>query len=440
MAIPCSACGFSNPQDSRFCCQCGAGLAAEVTMAWHETRQVVLGRSRTPSPSNERCIDGDFDALSVSTRRASDTGLTRNSSSYALLMRLQAAGANWRQVECLSNPGSPDGSPKFMSPRGIGRKCQETKAQDSDPKDKLTATKSTPVTQRLGTEIHRFISVTELGYTPSFPRILCVARRYLRKNKYVDITGEYHLDLIQKFGGVPIIIPRTTKTIEQVAEYLPMDGLVIAEGNDLSDDILLKYGCSLPERLNEEAAKKWAGDTELDVSKDELEFALMRFALAAGVPIMTFCRGSQMLNCLRGGTLIGDIETQTDSTVAHMKECGSPEYDSHRHPITIKPGTPLAEWFADSLAGGSNELLVNSYHHQASKELGSDLVAMAHAPDGIIEGFYDPSYNPKEGNFVVGLQFHPERMLEDYPGCERCYESFLQASRAYKAVQDCASA
>ena len=161
----------------------------------------------------------------------------------------------------------------------------------------------------------------------------------------------------------------------------------------------------------------------------------MRFALTAGVPILTFCRGSQMLNCMRGGTLIGDIESQTSSNIKHLRDSSEADYDSFRHPIEVKRATPLADWFADSLES-SNTLMVNSYHHQASKDLGWSLVPMAHSPDGIIEAFYDPRYDPKAGHFVVGLQFHPERMLEDYPGCKRCYESFLEACRAYKATQD----
>lgn len=76
------------------------------------------------------------------------------------------------------------------------------------------------------------------------------------------------MELIQDNGGAPIILPRTAKTVPQLCEYLPMDGLVIAEGNDLSDDILQAYGCSVPERLSQEAAKKFASDTEMDVSKD----------------------------------------------------------------------------------------------------------------------------------------------------------------------------
>ncbi|CAL1165281.1 unnamed protein product [Cladocopium goreaui] len=348
-------------------------------------------------------------------------GIRRSDSSYALLLRLEEAGAEWRDVEGFSDTESPKQSILNDENDEIGRSLSPSKRWETDR--------------------DRFMQISHLHQAPTFPRVLCVSRRYLRKNKYVDITGEYHLDLIQDYGGAPVILPRTAKTIQQLCEYLPMDGLVIAEGNDLSDDILLKYGCNVPERLTGEAAKKFASDTEMDVPKDELEFALMRFALAAGVPILTFCRGSQMLNCMRGGTLIGDIESQTDSNIKHLRDSSDPEYDSFRHPIEVKPNTPLAEWFGDSLGDGNDgndgkTLMVNSYHHQASKDLGWSLAPMAHSPDGLIEAFYDPRYDPKKGQFVVGLQFHPERMLGDYPGCARCYESFLEACRAYKDAQD----
>jgi len=378
--------------------------------------------------------------------------LQRASSSYQLLLCLQEAGPAWRDLEGLSDggcfsPGSVHSGRASFNMGHVRSEGRESLAEQR--KDEIVPNESAakgndkeqsllPSQARWGVERDHFLSTSVTSPNPrnaSFPRILCVARRYLRKNKYVDITGEFHLDLIQSNGGAPVILPRTTKTIEQMTEYLPMDGLVIAEGNDLSDDILLKYGCTLPDRLDAEAALKWASDTELDVSKDALEFALMRFALAAGVPIMSFCRGSQMLNVLRGGSLIGDISSQTDSEIPHARDSSEADYDSYRHPIDVTPNTPLAGWFADSLQGTST-LHVNSYHHQASKELGTGLVEMARSPDGMIEGFYDADYDPKGGKFVVGLQFHPERMLEDYPGCSRCYEDFMVACHAYKASQD----
>ena len=74
------------------------------------------------------------------------------------------------------------------------------------------------------------------------PRVLCVTRRHLRKGKDVDFLGEYHLDLIQENGGAAIMIPRTALTVPALAEYLPMDGLLVVEGNDICDEVLNKYG------------------------------------------------------------------------------------------------------------------------------------------------------------------------------------------------------
>ena len=295
------------------------------------------------------------------------------------------------------------------------------------------------------------------------PRVLCVTRRHLRKGKYVDFLGEYHLDLIQENGGAAIMIPRTALTVPALAEYLPMDGLLVVEGNDISDEVLSKYGCFAPDRLDGEDAMKWASDTEFaslldlkasflpsvsarfmfcvcsraaqDVSKDELEFALMRLALDSGCPVLSLCRGSQMLNVLRGGTLIGDIEKEVPNAVVHLKDASDPTYDSHRHPIKVLPNTPLASWFKDSLMH-TDELSVNSYHHQGVQTLGEGLKPMAYAPDGVLEGFYDSRYNPEQGRFMIGLQFHPERMMEDYPGCKLVYEEFLTACKNFKTCKN----
>lgn len=263
-------------------------------------------------------------------------------------------------------------------------------------------------------------------------RILCVARRHERKNKFVDFVGELHLNLIQEFGGMPVIVPRTVRTLESLVEYLPMDGLMVVEGNDISEEILRKYRCALPSRLDADIAGKFASDTELDVSKDELECALMRYALLSGCPVLGLCRGSQMLNVLHGGTLHSDIGTEVSTEIEHLQPAGQ-TYDSFRHPIQVAGHTPLADMFRESIdveKGG--ELKVNSYHHQAVKELGKGLKEMARAPDGVLEAFYDPSYQPEAGKFVIGLQFHPERMLEDYPGCKRVYQSFLTACHAFR--------
>uniref|UniRef100_A0A7S1WT67 Glutamine amidotransferase domain-containing protein n=1 Tax=Alexandrium catenella TaxID=2925 RepID=A0A7S1WT67_ALECA len=338
----------------------------------------------------------------------------RRAGSRDMLFKLQAAGPEWR-TDAMDNAEAASSTDDTEDDQG------KEAADYSD--------------SRHAAEAEHLLSQLNLDGHSRPPRVLMVSRRHCRKNKYVDIVGEYHLDLVQDCKAAAIVIPRTVRTALHLAEYLPMDGLIIAEGNDLSDDILLKYGCAVPGRLEGDLAQKYASDTEFDVSKDELEFALMRFALTVGCPVLTFCRGCQMLNALRGGTLIGDIESEVQTDLLHLRQSGDPDYDSFRHPIRVAPNTPLAEWFAPSLRG-TDELLVNSYHHQAVKDLGQNLREMARSPDGIIEGFYDADYDPEAGRFVVGLQFHPERMLSDYSGCAEVYKAFGKACHAYKTQQE----
>mmetsp|Transcript_9221 Transcript_9221/g.20472 ORF Transcript_9221/g.20472 Transcript_9221/m.20472 type:complete len:434 (-) Transcript_9221:316-1617(-) len=408
--VVCSHCAGINQANSNFCTMCGKAFKQ---CSFPVLSPVSLRASRTGSPTDDEVALG---------RRRGD--------SCNLLLSLTSAGASWR-----TSPSAQDLAVAF------GNVASDPEKADDENSDKCSVV--TPVSSvrtpfhagpRWTQDARRLREVLKLRRQRP-PRVLMVTRRHFRKNKYVDIVGEFHLELVQENGAAPVVIPRTTKTVFHLAEYLPMDGLIIAEGNDLSDEIMLKYGCQLPGRLEGEAAAKFASDTEFDVSKDELEFALMRLALAASCPILAFCRGSQMLSALRGGTLIGDIETELGSSISHLRDCADPTYDSFRHPIRVTPGTPLAEWFSESLKD-TDELLVNSYHHQGVKKLGENLVEMARAPDGVLEAFYDPTYDVKLGRFVVGLQFHPERMLGDYPGCGAVYKAFGDACWAYKGLQD----
>ncbi|KAK9020382.1 hypothetical protein V6N11_010406 [Hibiscus sabdariffa] len=153
-------------------------------------------------------------------------------------------------------------------------------------------------------------------------------------------------------------------------------------------------------------------------------------------------RGSQVLNVACGGTLYQDIGKELtrklpeNERVVHMDY---DNYDGHRHLVKVVENTPLQCWFKDSLGEEKMEILVNSYHHQGVKRLAQRFVPLAFAPDGLIEGFYDPdAYNPEEGKFIMGLQFHPERMRQpdseefDYPGCPSAYQEFVKAVIAYQ--------
>ncbi|WZY88727.1 hypothetical protein YC2023_045462 [Brassica napus] len=286
------------------------------------------------------------------------------------------------------------------------------------------------------------------------PRVLVVSRRTVRKNKFVDFVGssltslfccmhgEYHLDLIVRYGCVPVIVPRVTGVHMLLESFKPIHGVLLCEGEDIDPSLYESEISSLsPEEL-QEIRETHASDTSIDKEKDSIELALAKLCLEQNIPYLGICRGSQILNVACGGTLYLDLEKELTNKLPEerrTKHIDYDNYDEHRHVVRIVENSPLHSWFKDSLDGENMEILVNSYHHQGVKRLAQRFVPMAFASDGLMEGFYDPdTYNPEEGKFIMGLQFHPERMRSndldefDYPGCPAAYQEFAKAVIAYQ--------
>mmetsp|Transcript_15225 Transcript_15225/g.26589 ORF Transcript_15225/g.26589 Transcript_15225/m.26589 type:complete len:627 (+) Transcript_15225:291-2171(+) len=264
------------------------------------------------------------------------------------------------------------------------------------------------------------------------PRILIVSRGFVRKGKVVDFVGEYHMELLVRYGLCPIMVPRVDGIAEMLDSFEPFHGLLLIEGQDIDPALYPNDG--KPNDILLGDIQKKHGDTILDTSKDAIEFELARRSYERGIPFLGICRGSQIMNVLAGGTLFADVESEIvdlyhKELVSHIDY---ENYDGHRHPIDLVHNTPLYEWFQQE------RLMVNSYHHQGVKRLASRFKPMAHSPDGLIEAFYDESfYDPFHGKFVVGLQFHPERLRNpdgsfEYEACPTVYERFGEACFAYK--------
>lgn len=136
---------------------------------------------------------------------------------------------------------------------------------------------------------------------------------------------------------------------------------------------------------------------DVHAERDAFELALVRAARDRGLPTLAICRGMQVANVALGGTLIQDIASEWPNALAH--DSGRPR-NERVHDVRVEPGSRLAR------ALDSDALQVNSMHHQAIELLADGLIAVAYAPDGIIEG----AEWTGDAWWMVGAQWHPEEL------------------------------
>jgi putative glutamine amidotransferase len=238
------------------------------------------------------------------------------------------------------------------------------------------------------------------------PRILITTRHDERRGKAIQFVGGFHLDLVIESGGAPVPV----LALDRMRDHLPAlledaGGLLITEGGDLGPEL----------RGPEPEAS--ADLFEVDPVKDTLEAELVRRALAMGMPILGICRGCELVNVVMGGDLYLDLPRELGSAVPHLD---TDRYHENRHPISIAPGSPLSDIYGDG------ELMVTSYHHQGVRRLADGLEVMARSPDGLVE-----SFRSAEHPFVWGLQFHPERQLQESEAHHIVHRRFVEAARQF---------
>ncbi|WEV60609.1 gamma-glutamyl-gamma-aminobutyrate hydrolase family protein [Streptococcaceae bacterium ESL0729] len=209
----------------------------------------------------------------------------------------------------------------------------------------------------------------------------------------VIYTRKGFTDVIQDLGHTPIIIPQDQP--EKAATYMKLvDRLLLTGGEDVS-----------PRFYGEEASTK-LGKT--DSSRDLFEFALIDEAVKANKPILGICRGLQVLNVKFGGSLYQDISL-SGSQIKHLQIPTKQIFSTH--PVKLKDGGIL-----DFLG---KEHWVNSFHHQAVKELAPGFDDIAYASDGLIEAIHN-----KE-NRALGIQWHPEATWDLSAGDKQIFSYFL---------------
>lgn len=157
-----------------------------------------------------------------------------------------------------------------------------------------------------------------------------------------------------------------------------------------------------------------------DPLREQADFALLDAAFAERKPLLAICYGMQSLNVWLGGRLFQDIAADIEGALEHRWDGRSqPE---PRHTIRAEAGSLLAR------VAGTDDVEVNSSHHQACSLLGRGLRIAAQAPDGVIEAVERAG----GGHWVLGVQWHPERMPGQRLGTELFRDLVTAALRAYQ--------
>jgi putative glutamine amidotransferase len=222
-------------------------------------------------------------------------------------------------------------------------------------------------------------------------------------------NNESYARAIADAGGAPLMIPSITDDEALAALYETLDGLLLTGGPDLD-----------PARYGHERHPRTDGG---DAAMEHAEVYLAQRALRDGLPIFGICRGIQTLNVVAGGTLYQDVADELRTPITHPADANGRDYRAHE--VRITEGTRLGR------AVGRTEIKVNSLHHQAVRDVAPGFMAVAEAPDGVVEAIENPALP-----FAVGVQWHPEELYRADDSAANLFRAFVAAAARHRAERE----
>jgi putative glutamine amidotransferase len=229
-----------------------------------------------------------------------------------------------------------------------------------------------------------------------------------------------YVEAIEDAGGTPVPIkpPAAGARARSPRETLDeLDGMVLTGGLDIDPK---EYGQTLDPAMA----------VEVDQERDALELPLVREAVRRDLPVLAICRGIQVLNVALGGSLIQDLDVAKTGaqTWSHQQRKSRPDepLGAPIHQIDVAPASRLRE------IAGEERVGVNTFHHQAIDRVAPGLIVTARAVDpkqpDLIEAVEAP-----DCRWVLGVQWHPERMWRTAPAQRRLFVELVEAARAEHA-------
>ncbi|MDP4585739.1 MAG: gamma-glutamyl-gamma-aminobutyrate hydrolase family protein [Microbacteriaceae bacterium] len=205
-----------------------------------------------------------------------------------------------------------------------------------------------------------------------------------------------YIESVTRAGGIAVLLPPQPASAEVVDRVLDgVDGLIFAGGRDVN-----------PDRYNQTPGEH---TDQPDVRRDDWEFALVATALARQLPILFICRGAQVLNVHRGGTLIQHLP---DVVGSDDYQRGNAQFTDME--MAVESGSVLESIVGSTVSG-------HVYHHQAIDAVGKGLTVTARSADAVVEALEIDDYP-----FGVAIQWHPE-VTSEKDG--RLFDALITAAR-----------
>lgn len=206
-----------------------------------------------------------------------------------------------------------------------------------------------------------------------------------------------YVDAVVAVGGAPLVVPAGPglDTVDPGSWLATCTAVLVTGGGDVAP---ARYGQPPTDTLD-----------GVDEARDEVEFSVLRWALAQHVPVLGVCRGHQVLAVALGGSLVQDLPS-----AGHDGHWALDREYEPAHGLKLEPGS-----LAERVLGGATE--VNSIHHEAVLDPGDGVRVTAWSPDGVIEAI--------EGDGVLGVQWHPERLAPTDPRHLAPFRWLVEAAR-----------
>lgn len=223
------------------------------------------------------------------------------------------------------------------------------------------------------------------------------------------IMSQRYVRVLASAGALPWLIPLLEDDPETLhGVYQQLHGVFLTGGVDIDPST---YG----EKRDESCGVS-------DLARDWTELTLIRWAIGDQKPVLAVCRGIQVLNVAGGGTLYQDLNAQAD----RIKHDYWPTQGGYPRNL-LSHSTRIVESSRLSQILGTPNVEVNSMHHQGIKSLAPGLRPSAFAPDGLIEGV-----EAANGQFMIGVQWHPEELVEGQASMRRLFAAFIEAAHEFQ--------